>query len=166
MKPWSRRRFVTIAAAAGGAGCGGCNTLTDTEQRTLAAICDQMIPPDQDPGGGWASAANYIARQLQGPFREHLETYRTGLAEADRRAGGSFCAASREEQFRILTEMEHDQATKMFVSLAATHSMQGFYGNPRHGGNRNYCSWRMLGVPASPVRGRDPYEFSRPGGKV
>jgi gluconate 2-dehydrogenase gamma chain len=35
-----------------------------------------------------------------------------------------------------------------------SHTMQGFYGDPRHGGNRNWASWRMLGVPITPVRGR------------
>lgn len=98
--------------------------------------------------------ANYITRQLCGPFREHFATYRAGLAEADRRAGGDFCAISREEQLKILMQMDRDKATRAFVSVVATHSMQGFYGNPRHGGNRNNCSWRMLGVPVSQVRGR------------
>ncbi|HEY2018893.1 MAG TPA: gluconate 2-dehydrogenase subunit 3 family protein, partial [Bryobacteraceae bacterium] len=127
------------------------------------AICDQMIPPDQDPGGAWAGVANYIDRQLRGPFREFLTTYRQGLAEADRRAGGSFRSVSREQQFDVLTDMDHDRGTRSFIALVAAHSIQGFYGSPRHGGNRDYCSWRMLGVPASPVRGRDQYDFAKGG---
>jgi len=107
---------------------------------------------------------NYIVRQLRGPFREHFETYREGLAEADRRAGGSFTSASIEQQLSVLTAMDKDKATKPFIALVATHSMQGYFGSPRHGGNRDYCGWRMLGVPASPVRGRDPYDFAK-GGK-
>jgi gluconate 2-dehydrogenase gamma chain len=41
-----------------------------------------------------------------------------------------------------------------FFQLAVDHSMQGFYGDPRHGGNRDGVSWKMLGVPYPPVRGR------------
>ena len=32
--------------------------------------------------------------------------------------------------------------------------MMGFYGDPRHGGNKDRVSWRMLGVPDPPIRGR------------
>jgi gluconate 2-dehydrogenase gamma chain len=38
--------------------------------------------------------------------------------------------------------------------------MQGFYGDPRHGGNREYASWRMLGVPVAPIRGRQLYDLT------
>jgi gluconate 2-dehydrogenase gamma chain len=130
---------------------------------TLTAVCDQMIPPDQDPGGGWAGVASYIDRQLGGPFREHLEAYRRGLAEADRRAGGDFCGAPVDQQLQVLQKMDRDKATKAFISLVAAHSIQGFYGSPRHGGNRDFCSWRMLGVPASPVRGRAQFDLGNGG---
>src|SRR4051812_6414327 len=110
-----RRRFLGGALAVStAAGCGkraASLTLSDSELTTLAAVCDQMIPPDQDPGGAWAGVPNYIVRQLRGPFREHLDTYRKGLAEADRRAGGSFSSVSREQQLSVLTVMDKDKAT-------------------------------------------------------
>jgi hypothetical protein len=34
------------------------------------------------------------------------------------------------------------------------HAMMGFYGDPRHGGNRERVSWKMLGVADPPIRGR------------
>jgi gluconate 2-dehydrogenase gamma chain len=163
-KALDRRRFLggTLAASA----CSGRAArrfLSESELAALEAVCDQIIPPDQDPGGAWAGVANYIDRQLRGRFREHLDAYRAGLAEADRRAEGSFRSVSRARQLDILTQMDREKASNGFISLVATHSMQGFYGNPRHGGNRDYCSWRMLGVPASPVRGRDQYDLTRSG---
>jgi gluconate 2-dehydrogenase gamma chain len=170
MKPFrslDRRRFLEGALAAStAAACARKSTarrLSEPEMATLTAICDQMIPPDQDPGGAWAAVANYIDRQLRGPYREHTEVYHRGLAEADRRAGGSFRTLARAQQLDVLNQMDHDQATKGFLSLVAAHSIQGYYGNPRHGGNRDYCSWRMLGIPASPVRGRDDYDFTKGG---
>jgi gluconate 2-dehydrogenase gamma chain len=33
--------------------------------------------------------------------------------------------------------------------------MQGFYGSPRHGGNRDYLSYRMLGIDYPQVIGRN-----------
>lgn len=153
-----RRRFLGGALALSTtAGCSNkvvSLSLNEAELDTLSAVCDQMIPPDQDPGAAWAGVPNYITRQLRGPFREHLEAYRNGLAEVERRSGGRFGALSREQQLGVLTAMDQDKATKPFIALVATHSMQGYFGSPRHGGNRDFCGWRMLGVPASPVRGR------------
>lgn len=163
---FDRRRFLGGAAIASAAACGKKGKrpfLSDSEMATLTAICDQIIPPDQDPGGAWAGVANYIARQLRGHYREHLRVYHAGLAEADRRAGGNFAALARDRQLELLQQMDKDKETRPFMALVVPHSIQGFYGNPRHGGNRDYCSWRMLGVPASPVRGRDPYDFSKGG---
>jgi gluconate 2-dehydrogenase gamma chain len=34
------------------------------------------------------------------------------------------------------------------------HCMQGYYGSPRHGGNRDFASWKMLGLPYPQVVGR------------
>ena len=62
----------------------------------------------------------YIGRQLRGPFREHFEAYRNGIAEADRRAGGSFPALSRAQQLDVLNAMDRDKATRPFISLVAT----------------------------------------------
>ena len=38
--------------------------------------------------------------------------------------------------------------------LVLNHARQGFYGDPRHGGNRAMASWKMVGLPFPPVRGR------------
>jgi gluconate 2-dehydrogenase gamma chain len=45
-------------------------------------------------------------------------------------------------------------SAKSFFDLVVSHTMQGFYGDPRHGGNRERVSWRMLRLPYPPVRGR------------
>ena len=43
---------------------------------------------------------------------------------------------------------------KTAVVIGASHTMQGFYGSPRHGGNRNAVSWKIPGVRNPPIRGR------------
>ena len=154
----NRRKFLTAGAAAAAAGCNSNRNpwrfLTEAEAQTLAAICDQIVPADEDPGAAWAGVVAYIDRQLTRHFKAHQQTYRDGIAAADRLAGGNFASLAKEEQFALLQKMEKAKDTGPFFSLAVTHTMQGYYGSPRHGGNRDFVSWRMLGVPASPPRGR------------
>jgi gluconate 2-dehydrogenase gamma chain len=54
--------------------------------------------------------------------------------------------------------MEIETKDAEFFNLIRAHAMQGFYGDPRHGGNRDEASWKMLGIPCPPVRGRLPYQ--------
>ena len=154
----NRRNFLTAGAAAAAAGCTANKNpwrfFTEAEAQTLAAICDQIVPADEDPGAAWAGAVAYIDRQLKGHFKEHQKTYRDGIAAADKLAGGNFAGLAKEEQLALLQKLEKTKETAPFFSLAVTHTMQSFYGSPRHGGNRDFVSWRMLGVPASPARGR------------
>jgi len=176
----SRRKFVqaAFAAAAAGSGlsCGGARSpwrfLTVDEARTLAAICDQIIPPDQDPGAAWAGVVNYIDRQLCGPFKRLRKTYRQGISAVDETSrslyGASFTDLTSARQVELLTKMEEGRvfynlekqaSLQEFFGLLVDHTMQGFYGDPRHGGNRDAVSWKMLGIPYPPIRGRAQSEI-------
>jgi gluconate 2-dehydrogenase gamma chain len=150
-----RRGFVAASVAAA-AGCQARRSpwrfLNVVEAQTLNAICDRIVPPDSTPGAAQAGVIRYIDRQLTRRFREFQETYRQGIAAADRLAGGAFGAIAPAQQDEILRKLENEQ--KAFFNLVVAHTMQGFYGSPRHGGNEKYVSWAMLGIPASPVRGR------------
>ena len=41
------------------------------------------------------------------------------------------------------------------------HTLEGYYGSPRHGGNRDAVSWRMLGLAEPPLRGRAQYDLRK-----
>jgi gluconate 2-dehydrogenase gamma chain len=163
----NRRKFLAATAAATAAGCSANRStwrfLTEVEAQTLTAICEQIIPADEFPGAAWAGVVNFIDRQLTRHYKEHQQAYRNGIAAVDRLAGGSFTALPKEQQLAVLQKAEKDKETRPFFDLVLPHTMQGFYGNPRHGGNREYVSWRMLGVPPSPARGRDQYDFTKGG---
>jgi gluconate 2-dehydrogenase gamma chain len=168
-----RRRFLQIAGTAAGggvlAGCGKPNTpwrfFTAAEGRTLEAVCEQIIPSDEAPGAAWAGVVNYIDLQLMGPFRRKRNTYRTGLAEIEQACakafGKGFAELNAEQQTAFLARLEG--RSKGFFGMVIAHTMQGYYGDPRHGGNREAVSWRMLGVPVIPIRGRNRYEFPKQG---
>ena len=172
----SRRKFLQAATAAAaavgsGVGCGGKGTpwrfLTVDEARTLAAMCDQIIPEDQDPGAAWAGCVNYIDQQLCGPLKKRREAYRGGIAGVNQSSrslyGTEFAVLAAAKQVELLTMMEEGRVPKEawthgkareFFGMVVEQTMQGFYGDPRHGGNRDAASWKMLGIPYPPIRGR------------
>lgn len=51
-----------------------------------------------------------------------------------------------------------EKQDRRFFDMILAHTRQGFYGDPRHGGNREMASWRMLGLPTPPIRGRMHYD--------
>ncbi len=166
-KQTSRRCFLGAASGAAVAltGCGSARAwlfFTPEEAETVIALCEQIIPADEDPGATQAGVIHYIDRHLTGHFRRYQTVYRQGLAELDRlcreRHGRRFAELKFEQQTAVLESLQGD--LKRFFELVIDHAMQGFYGDPRHGGNRDYVSWRMLGVPPVPVRGREHYNLA------
>jgi gluconate 2-dehydrogenase gamma chain len=172
----NRRAFLQAAlAATAAAGTGvACSRkatpwrfLTIDEARTLAAMSDQIIPPDQDPGASWAGVVNYIDRQLCGPYEKLQSIYRRGLAGVDESSrlsfGKLFADLDSTQQVDLLHRIEQriapggiweEISSAEFFGYVVDHAMQGFYGDPRHGGNREAVSWKMLNLPYPPIRGR------------
>lgn len=153
-----------ISCAAGRAG-SPWRFFTTAEAYTLDAICGQLIPADQDPGAKEARVVNYIDIQLSQRFRKHRAAYRQGLAGIDQTSRGKFgkrfVELTSDQQIEVLNAVEED--SKVFFELLLTHTRQGFYGDPRHGGNRNMASWKMVGLPFPPVRGREHYDQTKAG---
>ena len=141
---------------------------TEDEAALLVAICEQIIPGDDAPGATQTGAIDYIDRQLVGVYKRHRQTYRRGL-EAFRQTcrqeyGAPFQSLTAERKLDALRLLESGRAPKelwekpssqAFFNLVVAHTMQSFYGSPRHGGNRDYASYRMLGLDYPPVVGRN-----------
>lgn len=179
-KALRRRRFlqaITAASIAPSISCGNrkgpWRFFTVREAATVNAIADRLIPGDEQPGAAWAGAVNFIDRQLTAHLRKHQQTYRRGLIGLDHFASSKyrkpFGELSPAEQDEVLASMEAGETppgvwqaaqAREFFNLVLSHTMQSFYGDPRHGGNRDAVSWRMLGVPYVPVRGRQLYDLT------
>ncbi len=180
---FTRRQFIRVAAAGVAAapllGCGSGKSpwrfLTRQEGETLAALCDRIIPEDEFPGAAQAGAVNYIDRQLMGPYKRFRSAYRRGLTGVDQTSRAMFrkplVALSGAQQDEVLRALEKGNApgaiwkgasARELFDLLVSHTMQGFYGDPRHGGNRDRVSWQMLGLPYPPIRGRLHYDLTKP----
>jgi gluconate 2-dehydrogenase gamma chain len=130
-------------------------------------VCDCLIPPDSDPGAEWAEVVNYIDIQLCGPYRKLRNSYREGIASLElvsqRRFEKAFSLLSADAQNALLEDLEKDNVPEgiwtgltpsQFFETVLAHTMQGYYGDPRHGGNRERASWKMLGLVYPQIRGR------------
>jgi gluconate 2-dehydrogenase gamma chain len=150
----------TAISCGGGGRNGGWRFFTAAEAQTVEAICEQIIPADRDAGARQAGVADYIDIQLTRHFKRYRKTYREGIAAVDRASrakfGKRFAELAAGEQSEALIEVEEN--SREFFDLVLAHTRQGFYGDPRHGGNRNMASWKMVGLPFPPVRGRQRYE--------
>jgi gluconate 2-dehydrogenase gamma chain len=163
-----RRRFLQASTATAAAGTiVGCSSagqsyrfLTDHEAATIRALADQIIPPDDYPGAGEAGADRFVDTQLVTHYKHWREAYRDGIAELDAAArdadGDPFIELTTEQQYALLEEREGTS----FFRMVRDHSMQSYYGDPRHGGNPDAVSWKMLGVANPPVRGRAHYDLT------
>jgi len=177
----TRRKFIQVTTAAAAGSMVGCANkkspwrfFTLEEGQTVAAICERLIPADQDPGATEAGVVNFIDLQLMGPYKRYRASYRLGIKGIEqaslRMFGYRFTELSPEKQDEVLKQVEAGRATgeawkdlssQDFFSLILSHTMQGYYGDPRHGGNRARVSWQMLGLPYPPIRGRLHYDLTK-----
>ncbi len=130
------------------------------QRATIEAATARIIPADRDPGALEAGVINYIENALAGYDVEKAPLYIEGVAELDRMASDSFAASDflslqPEQQDQILTAL--DNGRRSFFSVLLEHTMQGFYGDPSHGGNKDRASWKMIGFPGpSSPKGYEP----------
>jgi len=167
----TRRQFVAAGAMGGAAVAIGCSPgsagnwefLSEGQARTLAAICDQIIPADDFPSASQAGVLTYIDRQLVRHFRRHQEAYKSGLEDTQamsrKRFGQDLAVLPQRQQVEIVSGLS--EQNRAFLELVRSHTLEGYYGSPRHGGNRDAVSWRMLGLPEPPPLGRAQYDLRK-----
>jgi gluconate 2-dehydrogenase gamma chain len=150
----------------------GCRFFNGNQARTLEAICEQIIPLDDNPGAKDAGVLYFIDNALATWAPEHRWDYVAGLEGIDESSqlmfGSNFLNLKWDQQTRVLEAMEQGlvpgeiwkrlkigsrpsgngdggRSDQQFLDLVIDHSMQGYYGDPKYGGNRNHVSWKMIG---------------------
>ncbi|MET9245963.1 gluconate 2-dehydrogenase subunit 3 family protein [Nonomuraea sp. NPDC003709] len=130
--------------------------MTPGQAATLGAVVDTIVPADDHPSGTEAGVLDYLAGQFGRDLAGLRAYYEAGLnaveAEARERHGAGFPElppGRREELLRALeagdTRVPWPFDAAAFVETVVGHVMEGFYGDPGNGGNRDAASWRMIG---------------------
>ncbi len=133
------------------------SALTDAQLRLLAALVDRIIPKDElGPSASECDVPVYINRSLgdylaaeKGAFIEGLESTD---AFARRSQGRAFIDLTPEKQDAVLTSMDNGTAdgfpnARAFFTRARQLTLEGMFGDPYYGGNKNFAGWDLIKYP-------------------
>jgi hypothetical protein len=160
----SRRTVLATAAlipvtALTAAGQVGRTALTAAERRTLEALVDRLAPADElGPGALEMGAADYIDLSLADFLAAEKGSIAEGLAAMDAFARAGHGAAFRElppdQKDAVLTAMENGTASgfsggdsRVFFNRIRRLTLEGMFGDPYYGGNRNFAGWDLIRYP-------------------
>ena len=130
--------------------------LTLRQAQFVDAIAARILPTTDTPGAVEAGAVFYIDRALAGPYSRLRSRYARGLRALDKHAktqfGASFIRLSGEQQDVVLSDLEAGKIIELrngeeFFELLRTHVLEGVFGEPSYGGNRDMIGWKLVGFP-------------------
>jgi gluconate 2-dehydrogenase gamma chain len=126
------------------------------QARFVDAIAARIFPTTDTPGAVEAGAVFYIDRALAGPYAHLRSQYARALRVLDKAARGKFGAAfvklAREQQDSILADLESGNIAALangaeFFELLRSHVLEGVFGEPSYGGNKDMIGWKLVGFP-------------------
>ena len=141
------------------------------QAKIIEAACERIMPSNESgPGAKDAAVVIYIDRQLAGPYGhdkyrytqppffesmpEHgyqgkenpSEIYTAGIDQL-----GDFLSLTAEQQDAKLISIEKS----LFFTLLRTHTLEGTFSDPLHGGNAGMAGWKMVGFPGPRMSWRE-----------
>jgi hypothetical protein len=125
----------------------GWVNISPSEAAVLAAVVDQIIPPDKTPGAAEIGVVYFIDQALGDFMAEAAGMLKQGILDLDHSALEAF---PRKEGFADLSfkkqtrQLEQIDTTPFFNTMIfLTHC--GMFAMPSRGGNRNKAGWDLLG---------------------
>ncbi len=148
------------------------------EAKTVAAATARIFPSDASgPGANEAGVAIYIDRQLAGPYGRDKYRYTKGpWVQSVPEHGYQAKETPREiykagiptlsDNFASLTPAQQDEKLQSmesttFFRLLRTHTIEGMFCDPMHGGNAGMIGWQLIGFPGPRMSYRDEIEQYR-----
>jgi gluconate 2-dehydrogenase gamma chain len=149
-------------------------TLTPSEADALEALLERFIPADSiGPGAVEIGVGQFIDRALGGALAVNRIDYERGLAALDAYSqatyGVLFKDASPDKQDAMITlmqsntlattparvgsatptegEVQFNVDARTFFNLVKEHVLQGTFGDPHWGGNKNGAGWKLMQIP-------------------
>ncbi len=101
----------------------------------LTAVIDRVIPKDDWPAASEAGVLDFLLPLLESEAL--VETYAANLSKLP----SDFLALSGEAQDLAM----RTSFSSTFLELVARQTIEGYYANPKNGGNKEEVAWRMIG---------------------
>jgi gluconate 2-dehydrogenase gamma chain len=136
---------------------------TEEQALIVAAAASRIFPSDDSgPGAREAGVVIYIDRQLAGPYgRDRYRYTQAPFENGPPELGYQGSATPRQiysealkglAGFDRLSPAEQDSAlsrieSTRFFSLLRTHTIEGMFCDPMHGGNVDMVGWQLIGFP-------------------
>ena len=157
----SRRSVIASAALAPVAAISSAaqpeTALSAAQMRTLEAFVDRLIPHDElGPSASECGVAVYINRSLGDYLAPEKAAFSAGLEAADafarRTEDRAFAELSPDKQDAVLTAMDNGTAAgfpaaRAFFGRVRRLALEGMFGDPSYGGNRNFAGWDLIRYP-------------------
>ncbi|MFK7696766.1 gluconate 2-dehydrogenase subunit 3 family protein [Paenibacillus sp. HJGM_3] len=131
----------------------------------LDAVADRMIPEDAWPSATHGGVLTYLKHRSAEDRALWHNLIVPGLRGLDAKASASygrpFTELTATEQDELLGDLEHDRlrdfpvSQKLFFATLLNLVVEGYYGSPGAGGNRDGKSWTMIGFRPGTVSGLD-----------
>ena len=129
--------------------------LEPAQLRVLEAVAERIFPATDTPGATAIGAVEYIVRALAGDYPEEIPIYERGLGEIDRHAlkrfGKNFTELEESHRDAVLSDFEHGrvdfEGAADFFETVRCHVLEGVFGEPEYGGNRDLAGWRIVDFP-------------------
>jgi gluconate 2-dehydrogenase gamma chain len=154
--------LVPVAALSAGvqpaaAQTAASSALSDSQLEILAALVDRIIPKDElSPSASECGVTEYINRSLGDYLAAEKPAFIEGLEQTDafarRTEDKAFVDLSAEKQDAVLTAIDNGTAegfanAKVFFNRARRLTLEGMFGDPYYGGNRNFAGWDLIRYP-------------------
>jgi len=144
---------------------------TAAEARVVSAASERIFPSDESgPGAKEAGVVIYIDRQLAGPYGRDKYRYTKGPWVKSVPEHGYQDKANPRQVYRDgiekladfaeLPPAQQDERLKAaesttFFQLLRTHTIEGMFCDPMHGGNADMIGWQLIGYPGPVMSYRD-----------
>jgi len=131
-------------------------TFTAASFTALSAVCERILPRDQDPGAIDLGVPVYIDAMVAAPelasVRELLERNLPLLdLDAKMRTGKTFAESSLAAQDQILESWQHgSERRRRFFDVALTWTLEGAFADPKYGGNAGGRGFDLIGFRPGP----------------
>jgi gluconate 2-dehydrogenase gamma chain len=128
------------------------SAFSQTQRRCLEAFTNRLVPSDEyGPGAVECGVVEYIDRGLAGALAGGKTTLLAAIDAVDvtSRAmhGAPLAELGADEQDAVLSSIEKNADSAAFFGTIRRLTLEGMFGDPSYGGNRNFVGWDLIRYP-------------------